>query len=94
MLDCRSITYVADGNFGQANVRIFCIFRLTSLTHGSQYCTAKAAILGFTRSLAIEGAKYNILANTIAPSAGTAMTATIWCVLLNGIRDHSSHSNV
>jgi multifunctional beta-oxidation protein len=28
--------------------------------------------------LAIEGKKYNIFANAIAPSAGTAMTATIW----------------
>jgi multifunctional beta-oxidation protein len=31
-----------------------------------------------TRTLAIEGKKYGILANVIAPSAGTAMTSTIW----------------
>lgn len=44
----------------------------------ANYSTAKAAITGLTRTLAIEGAKYNILANVIAPSAGTAMTSTIW----------------
>jgi len=44
----------------------------------ANYSTAKGAILGFTQTLAIEGQKYNILANTIAPNAGTAMTATIW----------------
>ncbi|TCD61541.1 hypothetical protein EIP91_008269 [Steccherinum ochraceum] len=44
----------------------------------ANYSTAKAAILGFTRALSFEGKKYNILANTIAPSAGTAMTSTIW----------------
>ncbi|KII89897.1 hypothetical protein PLICRDRAFT_40080 [Plicaturopsis crispa FD-325 SS-3] len=44
----------------------------------ANYSTAKAAIMGFTKTLAIEGHKYNILANVIAPSAGTAMTSTIW----------------
>lgn len=44
----------------------------------ANYSTAKAAIIGFTRTLAVEGRKYNILANSIAPSAGTAMTMTIW----------------
>ncbi|GJE96600.1 multifunctional beta-oxidation protein [Phanerochaete sordida] len=44
----------------------------------ANYSAAKAAIIGFTRALAIEGAKYNIKANAIAPSAGTAMTQTIW----------------
>ncbi|KAL1409254.1 hypothetical protein Q8F55_006087 [Vanrija albida] len=47
--------------------------------HGqANYATAKAAIIGFTRSLAIEGRKNNILVNALAPSAGTAMTATVW----------------
>ena len=44
----------------------------------ANYSTAKAAIIGFTRTIAIEGMKHNILANVLAPSAGTAMTQTIW----------------
>ncbi|KAJ7034987.1 peroxisomal hydratase-dehydrogenase-epimerase [Mycena alexandri] len=44
----------------------------------ANYSTAKAGIIGLTRVLAVEGKKYNIIANVIAPSAGTAMTATVW----------------
>jgi multifunctional beta-oxidation protein len=44
----------------------------------ANYSTAKAGIMGLTKTLAIEGAKYNIIANVIAPSAGTAMTSTVW----------------
>ncbi|KAK3390847.1 hypothetical protein B0H63DRAFT_466617 [Podospora didyma] len=43
----------------------------------ANYAAAKCAILGFGRALALEGAKYNIYVNTIAPNAGTAMTKTI-----------------
>ena len=43
----------------------------------ANYSTAKCAILGFSRAIALEGAKYNIFVNTIAPNAGTAMTKTI-----------------
>jgi NAD(P)-dependent dehydrogenase (short-subunit alcohol dehydrogenase family) len=40
----------------------------------SNYATAKAGLLGLTRSLAIEGARVNIRANALAPMASTAMT--------------------
>jgi len=42
----------------------------------ANYSTAKAGIIGLTRTLAIEGKKYNIFANCIAPFAGPAMTST------------------
>ncbi|KAK4047301.1 hypothetical protein OIV83_005479 [Microbotryomycetes sp. JL201] len=44
----------------------------------ANYSTAKSAIIGLTKTLAIEGQKYGILANTLVPSAGTNMTRTIW----------------
>ncbi|KAF2670442.1 multifunctional beta-oxidation protein-like protein [Microthyrium microscopicum] len=44
----------------------------------SNYAAAKLAIVGFTQTLAKEGAKYNIHANVIAPAAASRMTQTVW----------------
>ncbi|KAK4968659.1 bifunctional hydroxyacyl-CoA dehydrogenase/enoyl-CoA hydratase fox2, partial [Elasticomyces elasticus] len=53
----------------------------TSGIYGSfgqaNYAAAKCGILGFSRALAREGAKYGIYVNAIAPNAGTNMTRTI-----------------
>jgi len=43
----------------------------------TNYGAAKMGLVGFTRVLAIEGAKYGIKANAIAPLAMTRMTETI-----------------
>lgn len=44
----------------------------------ANYAAAKAAILGFSKTIALEGAKKGIRVNIIAPHAETAMTKTIF----------------
>mmetsp|Transcript_23149 Transcript_23149/g.40987 ORF Transcript_23149/g.40987 Transcript_23149/m.40987 type:complete len:303 (-) Transcript_23149:206-1114(-) len=43
----------------------------------TNYAAAKLGILGFTQAVALEGASKNILANCIAPLAGSRMTETV-----------------
>ncbi len=40
----------------------------------ANYCAAKMAMLGLMNTLHLEGAKYDIRVNCLAPTAGTAMT--------------------
>ncbi|PVU88159.1 hypothetical protein BB561_006002 [Smittium simulii] len=44
----------------------------------ANYSSSKSAMIGFTKTLAYEGAKSGIRVNCIAPNAGTAMTATVF----------------
>lgn len=44
----------------------------------ANYAAAKSAILGFSKTIAIEGAKKGIVVNAVAPHAETAMTKTIF----------------
>jgi len=43
----------------------------------SNYAAAKAGVIGLTKTLALEGKEHNITVNSVAPNAGTRMTATI-----------------
>lgn len=66
------------GNFGQANyATAVSVSTHMAVSAGTDGPTQKMAILGFSRALAQEGAKYNIFVNTIGPSAGTQLTATV-----------------
>ncbi|ODV65110.1 NAD(P)-binding protein [Hyphopichia burtonii NRRL Y-1933] len=44
----------------------------------ANYSTAKCAILGLSKTIALEGAKNNIKVNVVAPHAETAMTLTVF----------------
>lgn len=51
---------------------------MNTISYSELTSSQKCGILGFSRALAIEGQKYGIYVNTIAPNAGTAMTKAVF----------------
>jgi NAD(P)-dependent dehydrogenase (short-subunit alcohol dehydrogenase family) len=47
------------------------------INYATHYATAKAAIIGLTSNIAIEGARYGILANAVMPYGNTRMGADL-----------------
>ncbi|MBE0612996.1 MAG: 3-oxoacyl-ACP reductase FabG [Burkholderiales bacterium] len=73
-------------HFGRI-INLSSVLGLVGLPYRAAYATAKAAIVGFTRSLAIETARYGITVNAIAP--GYILTETLRSRIDTGMLDHN-----
>ena len=61
-----AVPYMREGGFGRI-VNISSLRALTGAAHGIHYATAKAGLLGFTKSLALAVAPYGITVNAVCP---------------------------
>ena len=68
--------YMMDQNYGRI-VNVSSIAGLYGNVGQVNYSTMKAALTGFTKSLAKEGKRYNIKVNCIAPLAASPLTARL-----------------
>ncbi len=74
-----------DNNFGRV-INISSINAQKGQFAQVNYCAAKAGLIGFTKALALEGARKNITANTICPGyIETDMTAAIPAEIMSEI---------
>ncbi|MFJ8147794.1 3-oxoacyl-[acyl-carrier-protein] reductase [Streptomyces sp. NPDC096048] len=75
---CRSVIYPMIKRRGGAVVTLSSIAGVAGNAAQTNYAASKAGIIGFTRSLAKEGGRYAIRANTVAPGfIETDMTSAL-----------------
>ncbi|MFJ3090881.1 3-oxoacyl-[acyl-carrier-protein] reductase [Streptomyces sp. NPDC086838] len=75
---CRSVIFPMIKRRGGAVVTLSSVAGVAGNAGQTNYGASKAGIIGFTRSLAKEGGRFNIRANTVAPGfIDTDMTASL-----------------
>ncbi|MFE0799693.1 3-oxoacyl-[acyl-carrier-protein] reductase [Streptomyces sp. NPDC058812] len=75
---CRSVIYPMIKRRGGAVVTLSSVAGVAGNAAQTNYAASKAGIIGFTRSLAKEGGRYDIRANTVAPGfIDTDMTSAL-----------------
>ncbi|MDN5302119.1 MAG: 3-oxoacyl-[acyl-carrier protein] reductase [Thermoanaerobacteraceae bacterium] len=66
---CRYVVpHMIENNYGKIINMSSGVAKSGSIGAGAHYCAAKAGIIGFTKALAVQLAKYNITVNSIAPA--------------------------
>jgi len=83
---CRAVIEgMRERRFGRV-INISSVNGLSGQAGQTNYAASKAGIIGFTKSLALEGASRNITANVVAPGyTDTAMVAAVPAAVMDGI---------
>jgi NAD(P)-dependent dehydrogenase (short-subunit alcohol dehydrogenase family) len=85
LMSSAALPGMKERRFGRI-INLSSILGLVGFPFRAAYSTAKAAILGFTRGLAVETARYGITVNAIAP--GYVLTETLRARIHAGLLDH------
>lgn len=88
MLCCKKVSsYMIDAKYGKI-VNIGSTVGVGGLSGFSEYCASKSGLIGFTKSLAMELAEYNINVNCVSPGITNQI---IWDKIIEDIPSEKSY---